>query len=294
MDRSPPRVEYVIPESPSSTESDSGFARLARHLSISTNGDRPPFSSSLTDLLVYTEGVKYHGFSKLLDYDRREQFSVSERTALRIIKETQADWVKHNFTHISRVYPRASRLTSTNFDPIPMWESGCQVVALNWQTVDEGAIINHALFADGPGYVLKPPALRQKLQEPLERHRLRIRIISAQRLPPSSDVYVEVKLINDPSGPRKTEMLRGPTVNPHWNEAFAFDLSTTRSKLDLTFLHIRIFSRLTSSPLAQWVRPLATAPRGYHHLPLYDSLLSNYVFATLFVRIDLDTLHFST
>jgi len=94
-------------------------------------------ASSLSDLLVYTAGIKYQGFSKLVNYEPRHQFSVSDRTGSKIIRENQADWVKHNFSHISRVYPKAIRLASTNYDPVPYWSAGCQIVALNWQTAGE-------------------------------------------------------------------------------------------------------------------------------------------------------------
>jgi phosphatidylinositol phospholipase C delta len=57
--------------------------------------------------------------------------------------------------------------------------------------------------------------------------------------------------------------------------------------LALTFLHLEIKGK---GLVAQWTRPITAAPRGYHHLPLYDPLFSRYVFATLFVRIDVDVL----
>ena len=33
-----------------------------------------------------------------------------------------------------RVYPKAGRVDSSNYDPIPAWISGCQLTALNYQT----------------------------------------------------------------------------------------------------------------------------------------------------------------
>ncbi|ORX33745.1 PLC-like phosphodiesterase [Kockovaella imperatae] len=285
----------------SSTESDSGIARLVRRLSVtSNNGDRQPkaFPPILSDLLVYTQGVKFRGFSKLVDYAKHHQFSLSDRTGGKVAKEHQVDWIKHNFTHLSRVYPRPARVTSGNYDPIPFWIAGCQLVALNWQTIDEGTILNHGLFNDTLGYVLKPIALRQKVSEPLQRYRLRVHLVSAQRLPPSSDIEVVISLIpaqkNEPDPPdRSTCTISGPTLNPHWNEVFSWDLNSTESTLDLSFLHIKVNAQQSRSGirdglLAQWIRPLGRTPRGYHHLPLYDGLFSKYVFATLFVRIDLN------
>ena len=242
---------------------------------------------------MYTAGVKYQGFSKLVLYRGSQQFSVSERTAGRIIKENKADWVKHNMAHISRVYPRAVRLNSTNYDPVPCWAAGCQIVALNWQTLDEGMVLNNALFADSRGYVLKPPALRQKLSESTNRYRLRIQVISAQRLPLSSDLYVQGCLSSEtseahPYPHRRTSAIKHKSLNPVWDEPLTFEFNTTPSMLELTFVHLEIRNR---NLVAQWVRPVSTAPRGYHHLPLYDPLFSRYVFATLFVRIDVDILH---
>ncbi len=150
---------------------------------------------------------------------------------------------------------------------------------------DEGAVLNHALFVDSPGYILKPLALQQKVQETPQQYRIRIQVISAQRLPPSPDVFVEATL---GSARQTCTPTKGVALNPQWNETLEFVSAVTPSMLSLTFLHLEIKNRAL---LAQWVRSLADTPHGYHHLPLYDSLFSRYVFATLFVRIDVDTLH---
>ncbi|WVR05835.1 hypothetical protein IAU60_002861 [Kwoniella sp. DSM 27419] len=312
----PPRVEpqsprlepLMSPDSTSSAESDSGFARLARRLSIQGKSDRPEgFSPQLADLLVYTAGVKYAGFSKLNEYTFREQFSVSEKTANRIVRENQADWIKHNFSHISRVYPRGTRLTSSNYDPTVAWSAGCQLVALNWQTLDEGALYNHAMFQGGNGYILKPLALRQKVQEAPRLYVVRVHIICGQRMPLAPDLYVEATLkpstsssrssssssssgSSVPSSPNysRTRSVAGVTLNPSFDEIVKFELFTTPSDLILKFIHLEV--RNKSGLLAQWIRPVALAPKGYHHLPLYDAMLSRYVFATLFTKISVEAL----
>lgn len=283
------------------SESDSGIARLARRISIGSGaGDRirrpkspnakspksPIFSPELSELLVYTCGVKYRGFSKLVEYEPRQQFSVSEKTGSKLIKENKHDWIKHNFNHISRVYPKGSRLQSTNYDPVAFWSAGCQLVAINWQTVDEGAILNHAMFVDTDGYVLKPLALRTKIVEPVMKYRISISVISAQRLPLSSDLWVEVTLNTKT---KTTKPVEGCTLSPTWNETFTYDLEMTPAMLDLTFLKIEIkHPKSKGSLLAQWIRTLRATPRGYHYLPLYDSLFSKYVFATMFTKITID------
>jgi phosphatidylinositol phospholipase C delta len=202
-----------------------------------------------------------------------------------LIKENKQDWIKHNFNHISRVYPKGLRLSSTNYDPVVFWSAGCQLVAINWQTVDEGAILNHAMFVDTDGYVLKPLALRQKVSELPTKYRVSVSIISAQRLPLSSDPRVEVTL---GSKSKITKPVEGCTLSPTWNETFTFDIECLPSTLHLTFLHIEVKHGLKRSLLAQWMRTLGAAPRGYHYLPLYDALFSKYVFATIFVKLTME------
>ncbi|OXB38510.1 phosphatidylinositol phospholipase C, delta [Cryptococcus neoformans] len=279
-------TNFFYQESPSSTDSDASFVRLARRLSIQSKIERPDtFSPQLSELLVYTHGVKYQGFSKLNEYLPSHQFSVSERTAAKILKENKGDWIKHNFKHISRVYPRGTRLGSTNFNPVDAWSAGCQIVALNWQTLDESILLNHAMFHGSNGYVLKPLALREKVIEMPEKYLLTVRIISGQRTPLCADLYVEAILNGKIS--KRTRALSQVTLNPLWDETLTFEIISAPSLLMLNFLHLEVRNKALQ---AQWMRPVGLAPRGYHHLPLYDSLLSRFVFATLFVEITLEKL----
>ena len=123
-----------------------------------------PLSGELVRLLVYTIGVPCRGLNKKEHYAVEHMFSLSERSAARLMRQSYMDLVKHNLTHLTRVYPsmtKLSRLTSSaNFRPVDMWASGCQLVALNWQTHDQGMAQNLAMFANSVGYVRKPDALR--------------------------------------------------------------------------------------------------------------------------------------
>lgn len=84
--------------------------------------------------------------------------------------------------HLSRVYPEGTRISSGNVDPIPMWLSGVQMVALNYQTSDTGLLLNQGLFRHyngSCGYVLKPsfiPSIRSATK-------LWLRICCGHRLP---------------------------------------------------------------------------------------------------------------
>lgn len=91
-------------------------------------------SFRLISLLVYTVGVKCHGITAGMEYAPEHIFSLSENSANRILKASMTDLVKHNHTHLVRIYPKGTRVNSTNFEPHRYWAGGCQVVAINWQT----------------------------------------------------------------------------------------------------------------------------------------------------------------
>ena len=44
------------------------------------------------------------------------------------------------------MYPKGTRLDSSNYDPQPMWNAGSQMVALNFQTGDKPMQLNEGKF----------------------------------------------------------------------------------------------------------------------------------------------------
>lgn len=104
------------------------------HKSDSKPQSKTTIIPELAALMVYTAGVKYQGFSKLVEYKTTEMFSVSEKVANKLLRSSPSDFIKHNRTHLSRVYPQGTRLSSSNYLPHQYWAMGCQLVSLNWQT----------------------------------------------------------------------------------------------------------------------------------------------------------------
>ncbi|TFK65544.1 PLC-like phosphodiesterase [Pluteus cervinus] len=148
-------------------------------------------SMALASLLVYTVGVKCHGIGKDSQYAPEHIFSLSENSAGKFLKaeDTMKDLIRHNMTNLVRIYPKGTRVDSSNYDPQKFWAAGAQVVAINWQTFDSGYMINQAMFQRNgkSGFVLKPRALWEDpaLQTLSVRttHSLDITVISAQQLP---------------------------------------------------------------------------------------------------------------
>jgi phosphatidylinositol phospholipase C delta len=108
-------------------------------ISRTTDSERPKpkMSSALLSLLVYTVGVKCRGINKKEDYAPGHIFSLSENTANKMLKGNMIDLIKHNRTHLVRIYPKGMRLNSTNYEPHRYWATGAQLVAMNWQTFGE-------------------------------------------------------------------------------------------------------------------------------------------------------------
>lgn len=66
--------------------------------------------------------------------------SFDERQATTLLKERPIEFVNYNKHQLSRVYPAGTRFDSSNFMPQVFWNAGCQLVALNYQTLGKCAV----------------------------------------------------------------------------------------------------------------------------------------------------------
>lgn len=115
-----------------------------------------------------------------------------------------------------RIYPFAFRVTSSNLDPTFYWRRGAQLVALNWQNMDKGMMLNHGMFAGTRGWELKPPGYRSSdpPSDSVSRHKLdlTIEVFAGQdlALPPGDSEkrfkpYVNCQLhVEEPESPVAT------------------------------------------------------------------------------------------
>lgn len=146
--------------------------------------------------------------------------------------EKIAQWIEHNKYHLSRIYPKGTRIDSSNYMPVTAWASGNQLVALNYQTGDLPFHINFGKFLENgrTGYVLKPEyMINSSITERLTPIRLIINVISASQLPKPGgaqkgeiiDPYV-VCFVNGPNATDNFEVKTKTVVdngfNPVWNQ----------------------------------------------------------------------------
>lgn len=60
-------------------------------------------------------------------------------------------WPRYNKMQLSRIYPKGTRVDSSNYMPQLFWNAGCQMVALNFQTVGKSHTIHfHPIKAASP------------------------------------------------------------------------------------------------------------------------------------------------
>lgn len=92
-----------------------------------------------------------------------EMSSFDEKQATTLLKERPIEFVNYNKHQLSRVYPAGTRFDSSNFMPQLFWNAGCQLVALNFQTLDLAMQLNLGIFEYNArcGYLLKPEFMRR-------------------------------------------------------------------------------------------------------------------------------------
>lgn len=108
---------------------------------------------ALSDMGIYTRGISFKSFKGSDASMPTHIFSLSEKKVLDV--EPTELW-EHNKKYLMRTYPAGTRVTSSNFNPVPRWNRGIQIVALNWQEYDDSMMLNDAMFAGSKGYILKP------------------------------------------------------------------------------------------------------------------------------------------
>ncbi|XP_036742232.2 1-phosphatidylinositol 4,5-bisphosphate phosphodiesterase epsilon-1 isoform X3 [Manis pentadactyla] len=210
--------------------------------------------------------------------------SLNENAAKRLCRRYSQKLIQHTACQLLRTYPAATRIDSSNPNPLMFWLHGIQLVALNYQTDDLPLHLNAAMFEanGGCGYVLKPPVLWDKncpmyqKFSPLERDLdnmeptvYSLTIVSGQNVCPSNSTgspCIEVDVLGMPpdSCHFRTKPIHRNTLNPMWNEQFLFRVHFE----DLIFLRIAVVENNSSAVTAQRIIPLKALKRGYRHLQL--------------------------
>uniref|UniRef100_A0A8C5HCQ7 Phosphoinositide phospholipase C n=1 Tax=Gouania willdenowi TaxID=441366 RepID=A0A8C5HCQ7_GOUWI len=272
------------------------------------SADKKPekLSRELSDLVVYCKSVHFHGFEHARTHAKcYEISSFSESKAKRLIKEAGTDFVQQNKCQLSRIYPSGFRTDSSNYNPQEMWNVGCQIVALNFQTAGLEMDLNDGLFKQNGccGYILKPkfmidPNIHFSPEKPeglIESCLLVYQVISGQQLPKVNqkegsivDPLVRVEVYGVPKDQAKDETthINNNGFNPVWNETLNFVIHTP--ELALVRFVVEDYDKASRNDfIGQFTLPFKCIQTGYRHIHLLSKDGTAIPPSSLFVNINI-------
>ena len=93
-------------------------------------------TKAMSDLVHYIVPVSFINFAEAEKRNRSYEISsFAEDKAQSLIRDYGTEFVAYNQRQLSRIYPRGTRFDSSNYNPYLFWPVGCQMVALNYQTL---------------------------------------------------------------------------------------------------------------------------------------------------------------
>ncbi|XP_061066055.1 1-phosphatidylinositol 4,5-bisphosphate phosphodiesterase gamma-1 isoform X1 [Eubalaena glacialis] len=265
---------------------------------------RKKIALELSELVVYCRPVPFD--EEKIGTERacyRDMSSFPETKAEKYVNKAKGKkFLQYNRLQLSRIYPKGQRLDSSNYDPLPMWICGSQLVALNFQTPDKPMQMNQALFLAGGhcGYVLQPSIMRDEAFDPFDKSSLRglepcaicIEVLGARHLPKNGRgivcpfVEIEVAGAEYDSTKQKTEFVVDNGLNPMWPaKPFHFQISNP----EFAFLRFVVYEEDMFSDqnfLAQATFPVKGLKTGYRAVPLKNNYSEDLELASLLVKVD--------
>ncbi len=93
-------------------------------------------TGAMSDLVNYIVPIRFRTFAYAEERNRSfEMSSFPEDKAQNLIRDHAKEFLVYNQRQLSRIYPRGTRFESSNYNPYIFWPIGCQMVALNYQTL---------------------------------------------------------------------------------------------------------------------------------------------------------------
>ncbi|XP_014674887.1 PREDICTED: 1-phosphatidylinositol 4,5-bisphosphate phosphodiesterase gamma-1-like [Priapulus caudatus] len=294
-------------------------SQLAENLESHQTERSHKIAKELSDLIVYCRAVAFVPEKQPRDF--HEMSSLSESKADKWLAPQRAPaFADINRLQLTRIYPKGTRVDSSNYDPLAAWNAGSQLVALNYQTADRATQLNTARFACNGrcGYVLKPECMRRDGYSPFDKSSLvgvvdpvtiSLRIVAGRHLPkPGRNIScpsVEVEVVGADydsgggggaggaggggAGNRyRTAKDRNDAggFNPLWNDTCEFDVANP----ELAFVRFVVqdedmFGQ--QATIAQTTLPLRGLRSGYRSLALRNAASEELELASLLVCVDI-------
>ncbi|CAB4012366.1 1-phosphatidylinositol 4,5-bisphosphate phosphodiesterase gamma-1-like isoform X2, partial [Paramuricea clavata] len=255
---------------------------------------------SLSDLVIYCQTVPFDldGKGKHCEMSSFPETKVEKFTG----QKNAMKFLQRNLHQFSRVYPKGTRVDSSNYDPTPLWNSGVHMAALNYQTPDRSMQINHGKFLDNGycGYVLKPDCTRLNEFDPFDKNVLsdvtpwviNLTFIGARHLPKVgrgiSSPFVEVEVIGAhyDNYKYKTGTRSDNGLNPVWSDSIELDVFCP----PMAYIRFAVYDEdMFGDPnfIAQAVYPLCSLKEGYRSVPLKNAYSEEYEKSSLLIHLNI-------
>ncbi|KAL3579025.1 hypothetical protein D5086_020529 [Populus alba] len=194
--------------------------------------------------------------------------------------------------NILRIYPKGTRITSSNYKPLVGWMHGAQMIAFNMQGYGKSLWLMHGMFRanGGCGYLKKPDFLMEKganneVFDPkiklavTKTLKVKVYLGDGWRLdfshthfdaysPP--DFYTKVYIVGAPAdaAKKKTKIIED-NWSPAWNQEFTFPL--TVPELALLRIEVREYDMSEKDDFGgQTCLPVSDLRPGIRSVPLHD------------------------
>ncbi|GMP69399.1 hypothetical protein CsSME_00028681 [Camellia sinensis var. sinensis] len=245
-------------------------------------------------LIAIHAGKPKNGLKEALraGIEKIKRLSLSETALEKAAESYGTDLVRFTQKNFLRVYPKATRVTSSNFNPLTAWMHGAQMVAFNLQGYGKSLCLMHGMFRSNGecGYVKKPDFLMMNgpnnevfnpITALLVKKTLKVRVYMGygwhldfslthfdSYSPP--DFYTKVYIVGVPAdeAKKKTKVIDDDWT-PVWDEEFIFPL--TVPELALLRIEVREHDRSEKDDFGgQTCLPVSELRPGIRAVPLYE------------------------
>uniref|UniRef100_A0A7N6BPZ4 Phosphoinositide phospholipase C n=1 Tax=Anabas testudineus TaxID=64144 RepID=A0A7N6BPZ4_ANATE len=259
-------------------------------------------TEEMSTLVNYVQPTKFNSFEASKKAARcYHMSSFVETKALEHLTKSPVEFVEYNKYQLSRIYPKGTRVDSSNFMPQLFWNAGCQLVALNYQTIDLSMQLNLFMFEYNGrcGYRLKPEFMRRQDKhfdpftentvDGIVANTLSVKVISGQFLTERRvGVYVEVEMFGLPADTRRKALKtktsqNNNAVNPVWDEepiVFKKVILPT-----LASLRIAAFEE-GGKFIGHRIIPVSAIRPGYRYIGLRNEKNQSLILSAVFVYIE--------
>ncbi|KAM4597633.1 1-phosphatidylinositol 4,5-bisphosphate phosphodiesterase beta-1-like [Polymixia lowei] len=259
-------------------------------------------TEEMSTLVNYVQPTKFNSFEASKKAARcYHMSSFVETKALEHLTKSPVEFVEYNKSQLSRIYPKGTRMDSSNFMPQLFWNAGCQLVALNYQTIDLSMQLNLFVYEYNgrSGYRLKPEFMRrpdkhfdpftENTVDGIVANTLSVKVISGQFLTERRvSVYVEVEMFGLPVDTRRKALKtktspNNNAVNPVWDEEpiiFKKVILPT-----LASLRIAAFEE-GGKFIGHRIIPVSAIRPGYRYIGLRNERNQSLILPAVFVYIE--------